>query len=65
MARDPAEIEVQHRVAPTKTSSALSSGTKGVDAGTQTEITLGAVVNFVTSATTLGLTVMDKRCAAE
>ncbi|XP_072553295.1 E3 ubiquitin-protein ligase PDZRN3-B isoform X2 [Salminus brasiliensis] len=63
IARDPIEIEVLRRVAPTKTSGTLLSGTRGVDTTTQTDITLEHVevmTNLASSTTPLGLTMMDK-----
>ncbi|KAG9269466.1 E3 ubiquitin-protein ligase PDZRN3 isoform X1 [Astyanax mexicanus] len=63
MARDPIEVEVLRRVAPTKTSSALIPDTRGVDTTTQTEISLEhveAVTKLTSPPTPVGMSVMDK-----
>ncbi|XP_036447383.1 E3 ubiquitin-protein ligase PDZRN3-B [Colossoma macropomum] len=63
MARDPVEIEILRRVAPSKASVTPPSGARGVDSSTQTDITLEHIkaTASLTSCTTPSCTaVMDK-----
>ncbi|KAI4881921.1 hypothetical protein NFI96_021100 [Prochilodus magdalenae] len=63
MARDPIEIEILRRVAPSNASDLLPSGARGVDTSTQTDITLEeikAMRNLTSCTTPLSTAILDK-----